>query len=75
MEWRENAKCKGLDARLFYPERGGPYKEAKMICSTCDVQAECLDDALANVEKHGVWGGKSERERRKFRSLNGEDRS
>ncbi|HET8884472.1 MAG TPA: WhiB family transcriptional regulator [Candidatus Saccharimonadales bacterium] len=51
---------------LFYPDRGGSASLAKKVCSICSVRPQCLDFALANDEKFGVWGGLSERERRKM---------
>jgi len=51
----------------FFPEKGGSTREAKRICSGCEVRAECLEYALANDERFGIWGGLSERERRRVR--------
>lgn len=61
--WRADARCRGLNPGLFYPERGDSAREPKEICRECPVQAECLEYALTNHEKFGVWGGASERER------------
>lgn len=66
-EWADLANCRGVDPGLFFPERGEPTAEAKAVCAGCVVRADCLDYALVNGEKHGVWGGKSERERRGLR--------
>ena len=66
-EWMEEARCRGLDPDLFFPERGASTREAKGVCAGCGVRAECLEYALANGEKFGVWGGASERERRRIR--------
>lgn len=65
--WQSDANCKGVHPDLFYPERGHSTKEAKAVCFGCDVQRECLEHALAAGEKFGIWGGKSERERRTLR--------
>lgn len=65
--WELRANCLGVDPDLFFPERGQSTKEAKRVCANCEVQTECLDAALINVEKIGIWGGKSEKERRKMR--------
>ncbi len=65
--WRKEANCRGLDPDLFYPERGVSTREAKEVCRGCVVREECLEFALANGEKFGIWGGKSERERRRIR--------
>jgi hypothetical protein len=60
--------CRGA-TNLFYPDRGDNHavKAAKALCWSCPVQAECLDYSLLNREKFGVWGGFSERERRRMR--------
>ena len=57
------------DVNIFFPERGDNRKiaEAKMWCGRCPVKRECLEYALANHEKHGIWGGLSEKERRHAR--------
>ncbi len=65
--WQENANCLGVDPDLFFPERGASTKEAKSVCGSCEVRPECLEYALANGEKFGIWGGLSERERRRLR--------
>jgi WhiB family redox-sensing transcriptional regulator len=67
--WADHAACKGVDPDLFFPERGEDARHAKAICARCPVRTFCLEEALVNVEKHGVWGGLSERERRKIRKL------
>lgn len=65
--WQERALCAQTDPEAFFPEKGGSTREAKRICSGCDVKAECLDYALAHDERFGIWGGLSERERRRLR--------
>lgn len=65
--WVRYGSCRGVDPDLFFPERGASTKEAKEICRGCSVREECLDYALRNNEKFGVWGGMSERERRSIR--------
>lgn len=65
--WRVDAACAGGDPALFFPERGASTREAKMICRGCPVQGECMEYALVNREKFGIWGGLSERERRRIR--------
>jgi WhiB family redox-sensing transcriptional regulator len=67
MEWQERALCAQTDPEAFFPEKGGSTREAKRICSGCEVRNECLEYALANDERFGIWGGMSERERRKQR--------
>ncbi len=65
--WQDYANCLGVDPDLFFPERGASTREAKEVCSGCVVREECLEYALDNVEKFGIWGGLSERERRRIR--------
>ena len=65
--WYEKAACLDKDADCFFPEKGGSTRAAKRICQTCSVQAECLDYALENDERFGIWGGLSERERRRLK--------
>ena len=65
--WQERANCLGVDPDLFFPERGASTREAKSVCRGCEVRAECLEYALAQGEKFGIWGGLSERERRRVR--------
>lgn len=65
--WQSKANCMGVDPELFFPERGASTREAKEVCRGCVVKGDCLEYALANGEKFGIWGGLSERERRKVR--------
>ena len=65
--WQRQANCMGVDPDLFFPERGASTREAKEVCRGCVVRVECLEYALANSEKFGIWGGLSERERRRIR--------
>lgn len=60
------ALCAETDPEIFYPEQGASTAPAKMICGRCEVKSECLDYAIERGEKFGVWGGLSERERRKL---------
>ncbi|GAA4862133.1 hypothetical protein GCM10023222_12860 [Saccharopolyspora cebuensis] len=66
-EWQERALCAQTDPEAFFPEKGGSTREAKRICAGCEVRAECLEYALAHDERFGIWGGLSERERRKLK--------
>jgi WhiB family redox-sensing transcriptional regulator len=66
-DWQERALCAQTDPEAFFPEKGGSTREAKRICQGCDVRAECLEYALAHDERFGIWGGLSERERRKLK--------
>jgi len=65
--WQESALCAQTDPEAFFPEKGGSTREAKRVCLSCDVRAECLEYALTHDERFGIWGGLSERERRRFR--------
>ncbi len=65
--WQERANCLGVDPDLFFPERGASTREAKGVCNGCEVRLDCLEYALINGEKFGIWGGLSERERRRLR--------
>jgi WhiB family redox-sensing transcriptional regulator len=65
--WQDSANCLGVDPDLFFPERGASTREAKEVCRGCVVREECLEFALRNGEKFGIWGGLSERERRRIR--------
>jgi WhiB family redox-sensing transcriptional regulator len=65
--WRLDALCAETDPEAFFPEKGGSTREAKRVCVGCDVRSECLEYALSNDERFGIWGGLSERERRRIR--------
>jgi len=67
LSWQDYANCRGADADLFFPERGASTRKAKAICGECQVRAQCLDFAIDVGEKFGIWGGMSERERRRVR--------
>src|SRR3954466_12359838 len=65
--WQEQAPCAARHPQGFFPEKGGSTGEAKKICTGCEVKAQCLEYALSNDERFGIWGGLSERERRRLR--------
>lgn len=67
LAWQVDALCAQTDPEAFFPEKGGSTRDAKRICASCDVKAQCLDYALQNDERFGIWGGLSERERRRLR--------
>jgi WhiB family redox-sensing transcriptional regulator len=67
LAWQERALCAQTDPEAFFPEKGGSTREAKRVCLSCDVRGECLEYALANDERFGIWGGLSERERRRLK--------
>ncbi|HEX7188468.1 MAG TPA: WhiB family transcriptional regulator [Actinomycetes bacterium] len=66
-DWAERALCAQTDPEAFFPEKGGSTREAKKVCLGCDVRSECLEYALAHDERFGIWGGLSERERRRLK--------
>ena len=68
-DWHSRALCAQTDPEAFFPEKGGSTRDAKKICSGCEVRAECLAYALSNDERFGIWGGLSERERRRLKRL------
>jgi WhiB family redox-sensing transcriptional regulator len=65
--WQRQANCMGVDPDLFFPERGASTREAKEVCRGCVVREDCLEFALVNGEKFGIWGGMSARARRRIR--------
>ena len=71
-DWRDRSLCAQTDPEAFFPEKGGSTREAKRICTGCEVRAECLEYALGRDERFGIWGGLSERERRRLRKNRGE---
>ena len=73
VSWRDKAECKGADPELFFPERGASTRLPKEWCMKCEVRAECLEYALVNGERFGIWGGMSERERRSVRKYRRHD--
>ena len=66
-QWQDRALCAQTDPEAFFPEKGGSTREAKKICLGCEVRSECLEYALAHDERFGIWGGLSERERRRLK--------
>jgi WhiB family redox-sensing transcriptional regulator len=66
LAWRRHAACRGLDPEIFYPETEDDVDDAKSVCGGCGVQETCLEFALQGREKEGVWGGATEKERRRI---------
>lgn len=64
--WMAKGKCRELPPELFFPSDGVGVEVAKKICVTCKAKPSCLEYAIANHIDHGVWGGASERERRRI---------
>jgi WhiB family transcriptional regulator, redox-sensing transcriptional regulator len=65
--WTLQAACLDVPEAVFYPEKGGDVRPGKRICQTCRVREECLEYAMVNNERFGIWGGLSEPERRRLR--------
>jgi WhiB family redox-sensing transcriptional regulator len=64
--WQDRALCAQTDPEAFFPEKGGSTRDAKRVCRSCEVRGECLTYALEHDERFGIWGGLSERERRRL---------
>ena len=64
--WKQGAACKGVDADIFYPASDEEADDAKIVCRSCEVREMCLEYALAYRERDGIWGGATERERRRI---------
>ena len=67
LAWQAEALCAQTDPEAFFPEKGGSTRDAKRVCGVCPVREECLQYAMDNDERFGIWGGLSERERRRLR--------
>lgn len=65
LAWMARGACVGMDADLFFPERGASTAAAKAVCFRCPVREQCL--AYGFTQRFGIWGGMSERERRRIR--------
>ena len=66
IQWRQLGECRGLEPTIFYPDDEDEGLEAKAVCAQCGVRVACLEYALSVREKAGVWGGATERERRRL---------
>jgi len=66
-DWRDSAACAGLPVRWWFPEPGEDCKQAVTVCNTCPVKTECLQYALDNGERHGIYGGTTARQRQQLR--------
>lgn len=64
--WKHRAACRGIDPDVFFPVTDEEAEEAKAICGVCPVRQLCLEHALSSREREGVWGGLTERERRRL---------
>jgi WhiB family redox-sensing transcriptional regulator len=73
--WHLQAACRGEFGSAFYPPAHAEGREeklhreraAKAVCAGCPVQVECLDHAVTHDERHGIWGGLTDAERRHLR--------
>ncbi|HUP86173.1 MAG TPA: WhiB family transcriptional regulator [Acidimicrobiales bacterium] len=65
-EWMADGNCRDAPPSLFFPNDGAGVETARQLCATCPVKEACLEYALRNRIDHGVWGGASERERRRI---------
>lgn len=72
--WMADGACNSTDLSLFFPERGDSVTAAKAICAACTVRDTCREYALDHGIKHGIWGGTSERDRRRIRRQRNLDR-
>ena len=66
LAWRRHAACRGLDPEIFFPALDDDVEDAKAVCAGCAVRETCLEFALQVREKEGVWGGATEKERRRI---------
>ncbi len=66
--WHKHAACRGVGAKVFFPDRGESLELARAICATCPVARECLDEALRDRDTHGIWAGTAYRQRLKMRA-------
>ena len=66
LTWMRDGECRNYPPAAFFPSDGVGVDAARAICRTCKVNEQCLEYALANRIDHGVWGGCSERERRRI---------
>ncbi|HVM68196.1 MAG TPA: WhiB family transcriptional regulator [Acidimicrobiales bacterium] len=65
-EWMAEGRCSDVPPSVFFPSDGVGVDAARKICQDCEVKGLCLEYALVNRIDHGVWGGTSERERRRI---------
>jgi WhiB family redox-sensing transcriptional regulator len=68
LEWMNDGLCRQVDGELFFPEQGNSSRKAKRVCMACDVTAKCLEYALTNDIRHGVWGGLSGHQRKRLQA-------
>lgn len=73
-EWMSDGNCADRPPSLFFPSDGVGVDVARRVCADCPVKSQCLEYALENRIDHGVWGGTSERERRRILKERAKDR-
>lgn len=61
-----DGSCRSVAPEVFFPSDGVGVDAARRICEGCPVKEPCLEYALVHRVEHGVWGGASERERRRI---------
>jgi WhiB family transcriptional regulator, redox-sensing transcriptional regulator len=71
LSWQENALCAQTGAEFFFPAPGSSTREATRLCRACEGRVACLEYALEQDEKFGVWGGLSEKERHRLKRARG----
>lgn len=69
LSWFDDAACRNVDPDIFFPERGDDVSAARVLCLGCPVFDPCFEFGLR--QKHGIWAGTSERERRRIRHARG----
>ena len=57
LDWWERGACRGATGDLFFSETKTDWRVARMFCASCPVREQCLDYAIANDERYGIWGG------------------
>ena len=68
-EWMSLGNCRNFAPEVFFPSDGAGVEKARKICATCPVKEHCLEYAVSEQIEHGVWGGMSERARRRLKSF------
>ena len=64
--WSALAACRGFDPAIFFPGQDGNADPALRVCESCSVREECLEYAIQTRQRYGVWGGTTERQRRRI---------
>jgi len=64
--WSALAACRGFDSAIFFPGQDGNADPALEVCDSCSVKDDCLEYAMETRQRYGVWGGTTERQRRRI---------